>query len=435
MTVRELFTIWRFKVDSTPLVQLEKHVGSLKETITHLGELILGEGASLFGLAESTADSAVGFRRTAEEIGTTTQKLQEMNYVAKQWDVNADAVRMSLRHLSQVSVQAINGSSEAIRVLNEAGVKSFTDSQGKLLRSDQLMDQIAKKFKTMPNDIMKVGLAMQVFGRGGTELMPMLNRMGDEFNKTAKEGRDLGFVIGEEGIENAERFKESMNRVRAVITGLRNQIGVALMPAIEGLVDKVIDWFNANREVISTQLVEFVKQLSQSVAGALGFIMELVKGISFLVGLMGGLGNVLKIVTAGFIAWTAMSTVATILEIVEVVNKLRIAFLAMGIAEAFASGGLSLILGAAAAVAAGGIAYHLMHSSPGAAPSAGATGGSTNIPTPNFSGGGGGNTYHSVFQIQTAPGTTQQQASEIAKIVDQKHKDYLRSAAVAVSTQ
>ena len=109
MTVRELVTTWGFDIDDRPLRELSEHVDHLKETVLHLGELLLGEGASLFGMAEATADAGVEMQRTAEAVGTTTEKFQELQYAAKQWDVESSSLQMGLRHLSQEAVMAMNG--------------------------------------------------------------------------------------------------------------------------------------------------------------------------------------------------------------------------------------------------------------------------------------------------------------------------------------
>ncbi len=431
MTVRELITTWGFDIDDKPLRELDEHIKGVKETVMHLGELILGEGASLFGLAESTADAGVGFKRTAEEVGTTTQRLQELNYAAKQWDMAPEAVQQGLRHLSRMAVEAAQGSTEAIRSLSMAGVTSFRDSNGQMLRSDQLLEQVARHFKGMANDSMKAGLSMQVFGRGGTELMPLLNRMGPEFEAMAKQGRDLGYVMGDQAIEASEKFKESTNLVRAMVMGLRNTIGVALMPAIEGMVNDVIKWYQANRQVINSQIVEFAHQLADAVRGAFQMVTLIANGVMVLSSALGGLGNVLKIITALFVGWTALNIVVLLGSAAKAVRELAAAFTEMGISEAFATGGLSLILGGAAALAAGGLMYHAMNS--------GSTAGSPEGSAPvNFTGPGHGGSVsirqEHTWNIHMPPGTTQEQADRLGREMDQRTAASMRGLAFAASS-
>jgi hypothetical protein len=428
MTVRELITTWGFDIDTKPLAELEERVRGVRETVMHLGELILGEGASLFGLAESTAEAGVGFKRTAEEVGTTTKRLQELNYVAKQWDVKDGVIESGMRHLARVTMQAAQGSTEAIRSLSMAGVKDFRDGQGHMLRTDQLLSQVASKFKTMRTDAEKSGLAMEVFGRSGTQMMPILNRWGKEFEATAKEGRDLGYVMGDEAIEASERFKASTNEVRAMLTGLRNQLGVALMPAIEGMVKEVIAWYNANRKVISGQIVEFAQKLGEVVHGAFEMVVMLSNGTMWLADHLGGLGNVLKIVTAGFIAWTALNIVVLLGSATEAVITLSTAMGTLASMEALATGGLSAVLGIAAALGVGAYAYHVMHG--------GVVDNSRARRTMAPGAAGHHTTIHQshTWHVQLPPGTTAQQAAELGKAMDQHVDARLRTFAFAASS-
>jgi len=47
--------------------------------------------------------------------------------------------------------------------------------------------------------------------------------------------------------------------------GLRNTIGVALMPSVNNMVDKVVQWYMANRELIQSQITQFAEELGQTV--------------------------------------------------------------------------------------------------------------------------------------------------------------------------
>jgi len=74
-----------------------------------------------------------------------------------------------------------------------------------------------------------------------------------------------------------------------------------------------------------------------------------------LVTYMGGLGNVLRIVTAGFIAWTALSTISTLSQLVLTVVKLASAMKDLAFFTSISTGGLTAILGVTAALASIGI--------------------------------------------------------------------------------
>jgi hypothetical protein len=429
VTVRELVTTWGFDIDTKPLEQMEKHVGGLKETILHLSELLIGEGASFFGLAETTAEAGVNFKKTAEEVGTTTTRFQELTYAAKQWDVQEGALTSGLRRLSMMAVQAARGSSEAGRTLTQAGVDSLYDGSGKMLRSDQLMAQIAKKFKAMPTDAMKAGLAVQIFGRSGSQLMPILNRWGTELDRVTEEGRKLGVVMDESAIAKSEIFKESMNRLHAMVTGLRNTIGVALMPAIEDMIKSIQNWYLANEDVIRTDIARFAKQFSDAALGGFHAVVGLANGTLWLTDKLGGLGMVMKIVTAGFLAWTAMGVVSEISEIIKIVILATKAVWAFAAGEAAMTGGLSAVASIAGAAAVGGAAMYMMRDQ-GIAASGTLPKSVSNGAASDYINAGGAGTVNN-FHLNLPPGTPAQHAGEVFDLVKSLQTSHSRSLSAA----
>jgi hypothetical protein len=440
MTVEELITTWGFDIKTKPITELKESLAGVRETVLHLGELIAGEGASLFGLTESTADAAVGFKRTAEEVGTTTDMLQGLSYVAKQWDLSNETVRMGLRHLSTEAVSAIRGQTEAMQNLSQVGITTLTDSQGHLLRSDQLMAQVARHFQSMPNDIMKAGLAMKVFGRGGSDVIPLLNRW-DEVQKTMQEGRELGVIISPEQIEKAELFKESMNRIRAILTGLRTELGVALMPALEDTVTQITKWYMANRDMIQQNVVKFAEEFGSAMQQIFHWIVAVLPVLTSVVSVFGGLANVLALITAGFVVWTGLGLITSMIQMVKVVQELAEAFRLTAIWEAFASGGANLLAGAAVLGLAGGAAYFGYKTYQGLTqdysktPAADANKwGGTPTPSPTATPTAVHLEQMNQYTINAAPGTTAQQAADISKQISDHQKSSLRMLAGSVAS-
>jgi len=432
LTVRELVTTWGFDIDTKPLQELEHHISGVRDTIRHLGELILGEGASLFGLAETTTNAAVEFKKTAEGVGTTATRIQELVWAGKKWDIQASSITMSLRRLSTGAVEASRGSAQAARTLMEAGVHDMYNDKGGLLRSDQLLLQVAQKFRTMGSDALKAGLAQQVFGRSSSEIITLLNRLGTEgFEKAAAEAHKFGGVMDEEAIKKSEAFKESINTLRAMITGLRNTIGLALMPAIEAMVDDVKAWYIANESMIRSDIVQFAKELSAAVEGIAKFMVHTVDVALRLTSAFGGLGEVMKIITAGFTAWAALGVVSSLTEIIKIVILAAKAMWALATGEAAVSGGLSAIAQIAAAAAVGGTALYMMRDQGVlSAPAQDINGGfshssmTNNSKTVNLS---------LTSEIHLGSGTSQQQAAEIAAAHHKLIESGLRTATAGVT--
>ncbi len=411
MEIRKLVTTLGFDVDTKSWDKYHKMITGIKGGLAHLGEAIVGEGAALFALAEFTAHSAVEFKNLAQQTGTSTTKIQELTFAAKQWHVEGESMTTGLRMLSRHALLAMQGNTEASRMLAQGGVRSLYDAKGHLLQTDQVLMQIADHFKTMPDGIEKTGLATMLLGRGGAQLIPILNKGSEAIRAMGQHGKDLGVVMGEDAVEKAEKMQHALLEVRAMILGVRNSLGVELMPVITEVIQKMSAWYNANKQVLIPKLIEFVKNLANSLPGLADTMLSIANTAMKVVDAMGGLGTVLKWIISLWIA--------------------------MGVAEAFASGGLSVMAQLAGAAAAGAIAGGIMTfgGTGGGNAAANFGQGSAMQYAAGMSGGKGGGVQHNYnsYSLALPPGTPQLHAQEVLKIVKQ-HDEMNMRALVAAAT-
>ena len=66
------------------------------------------------------------------------------------------------------------------------------------------MKKIADKFAVMKDGSEKTALALDLFGRAGAKLIPMLNEGSAGISELQEEARALGIVLGKEDLKAAE---------------------------------------------------------------------------------------------------------------------------------------------------------------------------------------------------------------------------------------
>jgi hypothetical protein len=180
-------------------------------------------------------------------------------------------VRLS-RNLGEI---ATGGGKDAASALSALGI-SATDSSGQLKNADQILMEVADRFEQMPDGAMKAKVAMDLFGRAGAALIPMLN-MGSD----AIEGLNTG--ISTNFARNAGIFNDRIETLRAGFASLGASILELVLPAIIRATDYVIvlfsklqEWFTANKERIG----EFAAQLVNVGKKMLGLATPIAAGIA-----------------------------------------------------------------------------------------------------------------------------------------------------------
>jgi hypothetical protein len=356
-TVRKLVTQWGFEVDDKQLNKFEERLTSVKETAFKLGEIVVAQVGSLYLLAESTARETIEVNKMAQAVGIGTSQLRAMQYAAKLTGTEAETLTNGLRLLSRQALAAAQGNQQAAQKFNYIGVSIF-DVNGKLKTSDKLMMSISERFQRMPDGIAKTGMAMQLFGRAGAQLIPFLNKGPAALKAYADEWKN--FEVGPELVERSHEFEQSQVRVFAALKNLRDLVALQIMPIITQYSGELFKWYLANKDIIVQNMTDFFKGMVPVAKAAFEVLAAGAKVAMTLAHAMGGLGNVMKIVVAGLVGLGAAQTVVGILGLIDPLKKLWAMLMQVAMAESLSTGGMNLLIGAGVAAAVGGGAYYAM---------------------------------------------------------------------------
>ena len=252
MIVRELFAKLGLSVDAASFAVADHMLGAVK---SGLGLLVSGAARAGEGLAEivtKTVETASALNDTSIALGVTTDAIQELGYAAQLNGSSFEGMADGLRKLSIHMEAAAEGGGEAAEVFRKLGV-SVTEG-GKLRAADAVLEDIAEKFKAMPDGARKVATAIDLFGKSGASLIPTLTVGREEIVKLREEARGLGVVMSKELIESGDSLGDTWDKLKFAADGLRYAIASPLLEPINEAVKAVIDWVKANRMLIAQRM-------------------------------------------------------------------------------------------------------------------------------------------------------------------------------------
>lgn len=221
--------------------------------------------ATAMGFAvKSAIDNADAMSKSAQKAGVTTEALSRLAYAADFSDVSLESLTTGLGKLSKVMAEAaVNKTSTAALAFKALGV-SVVDANGKLRGSDVVFAEISDRFARMENGATKTALAMQIFGRAGAEMIPLLNGGSAELKRMADEADRLGITISTKTGKDAERFNDTLALIGKVLQGVVNKVMEAALPALQSLAEVLA----------SPKFAEAASILANNVIGALARIIE-----------------------------------------------------------------------------------------------------------------------------------------------------------------
>lgn len=332
-TVRELVTLFSFRESQgDSLGALDERVSKTKANIQALTVVIAAATGAVFGIAATTAAAADDFAKTSQQLGITAEELQELNFVAQLNGASLRDMQTAFRRMGKSANDAANRGLKASQEAYDRLGVSLTTVDGSLKPQIQLFEDVVGGLNALESETEKVALAQEIFGRSGAKLLPLINAGTEGLAAQRQEARDLGLVMSNEATQSAEQFNDEFLRLKSVFLGVRNEIGVFLIPLISEIFTETREWVQANRELIKVGLQEFFKALA---AGLKFFVFLLRAAFSVtetLSRVFGGLGNVIEAATVALVAFASFQMLAAIgnmtLAFVAFVNTIRAATIA-----------------------------------------------------------------------------------------------------------
>lgn len=237
--------------------------GAAKDFALRLGGLGLagaGAVAGMYSLVRVYTDAGDEAAKAAQKAGISTAAWQEMAYAASLSDVTNEQLAGGYQKLNKAMVGAATGGKKQTAAFKQLGI-AVKNSRGELKASDEVMLEVAEAFSKMPEGAQKTALAMEIFGKSGAALLPLLNGGKEGLKMTRREAEELGLVMGEEAAKGSEEFNDNITRLQARFKGLGMIVGGALLPAFSDLTAMFSGLIDENRALIRTKVAEYAEKI------------------------------------------------------------------------------------------------------------------------------------------------------------------------------
>lgn len=188
--------------------------------------------AGALGIAVKGAiDHADALSKASQKAGVTVEALSRLEYAAKLSDVSLESLTGGLQKLSKGMADAAGGKGPAA-AFKALGI-AVTESNGQLRDGNAVFADIADRFSRLEDGATKTALAIQIFGKSGADMIPLLNSGRDGLKSMADESDRLGATISTKTAKAAEEFNDNLTRLSQVMQGLVNRVMEAVLPALQ----------------------------------------------------------------------------------------------------------------------------------------------------------------------------------------------------------
>lgn len=231
---------------SRGLANLTDRAKGLRVGMRALGGALAGVAAvgGLATLIDRSISAADVIGKTADKIGVGVEALQELRYAAQLAGVEQRTMDMALQRFTRRVAEAAKGTGEAKQALSQMGI-ALKDQHGNIRRSEDLLNDVAEAFKRTSDPAERLRLAFKLFDSEGVAMVNMLVGGAEALEATRRHARNLGIVLEEDLVRNAEKARDQLDTLGKVVSANLTRAMLDLAPAIadasSGLADLAAD--------------------------------------------------------------------------------------------------------------------------------------------------------------------------------------------------
>ena len=234
-----------------------------------------------FELSKEAGKYADDIATLSTQTGVSQTSLQQWSYASNFVDTSVDSIASSMTKLTQTMGNALNGSSEASDKFATLGV-SITDVHGRLRSTEDVFWDAIDALGKIENPAERDAAAIALFGESAQKLNPLIAAGREGFEALNAEAERLGTVFNDDEIATMGSFDDAMQRNSQAVTGLKNAIGLALIPAFQPLVNRATEAMgrvnHAIRDGITPdEMGELMDYLLDEMDGAIEYIISIIE--------------------------------------------------------------------------------------------------------------------------------------------------------------
>lgn len=254
--------------------KLKKGMGTAVKWGTAVVGATTAVAGSVVAFGVKSAQSADHVDKMSQKIGVSRKAYQELAFVCSQSGTDVDQLQQGMKSLTAAMDGARNGVSSNVEQFERLGV-AVTNSDGSFRKQEDVFFDTVAALQGVSDETERARLATELFGRSGTELLPLLNSGAGSMDEMRKKAQELGLVLDDSTIDAGVRLTDTLDQLQRSVGAVFMELADAVMPVIEEVFGAVRDYMPQIKDAAG-QLSPVISQLLDDVLPPL---MDLAKDI------------------------------------------------------------------------------------------------------------------------------------------------------------
>lgn len=222
--------------------KFKKLQGGIKKVtgvLAAVGSAVVLVGGAFLNASKKVADYGDRIDKMSQKIGMSRKAFQEWDYIMSQNGGSVESLQMGFKTLTTQIEGVQKGSKDSIKAFQMLGV-SVKDNNGQFRNQDEIFNDTIRKLQQIKNPTQKAMLANRLFGRSAAELRPLLNQEAASVDNLREKANKLGLVISDEDIDNAVKFKDTMDTFTRYFQAKFGTTMMKIMPSLTQATEQIM---------------------------------------------------------------------------------------------------------------------------------------------------------------------------------------------------
>lgn len=285
-----------YDVDKNSFNNVKKGVSDITTSFKRMAKYAAGAGAALIGFTVLTTTQTAEMQRLAAAMGVSEDTMDafgnEMKKIGGTTENFLDLIEETSNKIGEMKgLGDFNTLEESLGILNlkfKDLEKLSPEEQFKAITTAALEMEDAQKAVTAV-DMLMAGEA--------NKLIASLRAQGLTYDDVIRKQKMLSFQT-DESRKNSLNFANALNDLTRMVSSLAKFLAGELGSIMNDIVNQFVEWTVANKELIASGVIIFVKTLSAVASGLWVVFRTLINAVKKIVYTLGGFERVIRLIIA-----------------------------------------------------------------------------------------------------------------------------------------
>lgn len=239
----------------------EKFAAGIKGATAVIGAAMAAATAAAVATGRAFIESANEVAAYGDTVAKESAKMhisttayQELDFILQHYGSSIDVVKTGMRTLTQQA----EANSDAFAQLG------ISEQEVATLSQEDLFYKVIEGLQNCTDESERTVLAQQLLGRSSVEMTNLFNASAEETEALRQQVHDLGGVMSEDAVKDAEAYQDAMLNMETSLDSLKRNMMTDFLPGITSVMDGLSKVFSGNGgvEEIQSGLEQIVSNIT-----------------------------------------------------------------------------------------------------------------------------------------------------------------------------